>query len=103
MRNSRHTLAFILLSLVTCACVGCGGALAGGTINTKPPERIALRAVAVVVTDPEHRPIQGAACGLDGGSDQAHISNADGYVLFAAVPASLRDTQLTCQADGYQH
>lgn len=94
------TVLLIILAGVLLLVSGC--ALQGGTVNLPTKPLVAsLRAVAVVVEDPQGRPIQGAVCGLDGGSDQGVSSNADGYVLFRTVPTSLRATQLTCSAEGY--
>lgn len=85
--------------LALCAS-GCVGAIQGGTVNTKPPEHIELHSVGLTVRD-ANGPIKGAVCGLDGATSQGLVSDANGTIIFPAVPLSLRDTQLVCHADGY--
>ncbi len=92
-------LVLLLVLVVSSACVP---STRTPVPPPKLPDRIVVRAVAVVVKDSYGRPLPGAMCNLDGGPDDGMESNADGYALFAVVPASLRDTQLTCAKDGYE-
>ena len=71
----------------------CSGALRGGTPNL--PESGSTYAVTCVVTDPEHHPIAGALCSVEG---QQGRTDAAGRYTFARIAAGERNLVATVGA-----
>lgn len=76
------------------------------TVPIKPPPvpsvPLALvRTVATTVWTEDGRPVAGASCSIDQAPPPRGASNAEGYVAWDGMPASRRDLQLTCGAEGF--
>jgi hypothetical protein len=68
--------------------------------GSAPASAPAMRAVAVVISGP-NGPIEGARVVLEGVSSYDGRTNGDGYLAFA-VPASVADSVLRVEADGFK-